>query len=543
MSSAISHLKFPFSLKKDQIEAVDSWLANNFRGTVLYSSGTGKTEISFECARRAALATTVTAASSNNKFQAPRSLTISHSPHDSFKILYLVPRIVLIGQNFKRLLAYNIPREKIGIYFGERKDVREITISTYQSAINNLDLVRHSNMVIFDEVHLISNTAKTYSKIFDIVIEYDDKAILGLTATIDESDVRYNTIMTVLPPIKKYPIINAISDHRLATPIIIPLEVFLTEEEQKLYDSCSTKIRNVSKCLNKYDATSMSFMLKRGGFVSGMAKAWFMNVRKRKAMLSYAKNKLSVTIDIILKKHPSERILIFSETLDSINKLKDILESKGITSKIIDHSVTSLNREKILSQWGKEFYLLLSVHTLEIGYDIPQVRIEIILATSSNMNQAVQRIGRVIRKHEGKNLALIYVVYVSDTKDDNTLDIIKKATSSRIDIGKRIPKQGLELEEVDANGKKIDKCFGRAEKAYNIIESSLYEPVALEQTKEDEKIFRVRSSKEKGKFYYVNLENKSCSCPDFKFRSTKCKHILATEFTSLNSSLSSSTAA
>lgn len=268
MSSAISYLQFPFLLKKDQLEAVDSWVDNNFRGTVLYSSGTGKTEISFECARRAALASTVTAATSpDNKFRAPLSLTISNSPHESFKILYLVPRIVLIHQNFRRLIAYNIPREKIGVYFGERKEVREITISTYQSAINNLDLVRRSNMVIFDEVHLISNTAKTYIKIFDIVVENDSKAILGLTATIDEANIRYNTIMTVLPPVKKYPIINAVSDHRLAIPIIIPLEVFLTEEEQILYDSCSTKIKNISKRLKKYDATSMSLMLKRGGLL------------------------------------------------------------------------------------------------------------------------------------------------------------------------------------------------------------------------------------------------------------------------------------
>ena len=62
MSSAISHLQFPFSLKRDQIEAVDSWINNNFRGTVLYSSGTGKTEIAFECARRAALAASISLA-------------------------------------------------------------------------------------------------------------------------------------------------------------------------------------------------------------------------------------------------------------------------------------------------------------------------------------------------------------------------------------------------------------------------------------------------------------------------------------------------
>ncbi|MGB6673253.1 MAG: hypothetical protein WBE34_12545 [Candidatus Nitrosopolaris sp.] len=43
------------------------------------------------------------------------------------------------------------------------------------------------------------------------------------------------------------------------------------------------------------------------------------------------------------------------------------------------------------------------------------------------MNQVIQRIGRVVRKYEGKRKALIYVVYVSETRDDNILEIFRKA--------------------------------------------------------------------------------------------------------------------
>ena len=53
-STAIEYLKFPFDLKIDQIEAVEAWISNDFRGSIVYSTGTGKTEIAFECARRAA---------------------------------------------------------------------------------------------------------------------------------------------------------------------------------------------------------------------------------------------------------------------------------------------------------------------------------------------------------------------------------------------------------------------------------------------------------------------------------------------------------
>jgi superfamily II DNA or RNA helicase len=51
---AISLLKFLFKLTKDQIEAVDAWTTNGYRGSIIYSTGTGKTEIVFECAKRAA---------------------------------------------------------------------------------------------------------------------------------------------------------------------------------------------------------------------------------------------------------------------------------------------------------------------------------------------------------------------------------------------------------------------------------------------------------------------------------------------------------
>ncbi|MDQ4056136.1 MAG: SWIM zinc finger family protein, partial [Thermoproteota archaeon] len=488
---AISYLKFPFCLKKDQIDAAHVWVTNGFRGTILYSSGTGKTEIAFECARRAASSSTlITIDKECSSFS-------NDSCYSSFNILYLVPRIVLIEQNYRRLLAYGIPSERIGVYFGERKQIREITISTYNSIINNLDLVRKSNMVIFD-----------------VIVEDHNKAILGLTATIDETDHRYNTIMTLLPPIKKYPIKDAVKDRRLARPIIIPLKVDLTDEEQKIYDTCSAKIKNISNRFKKYDAKSMSLLLSKGGFVSGLAKAWFLNVRKRKLLLSCAENKLSTSINTIIKKHPHERIMIFSESLDSINKLRDRLESEGIKAMAIDSKMNSTERQVILSKWGRDFYPLLSVHTLEIGYDVPQVRIEIILASTSNMNQVIQRIGRVIRKYEGKELALIYVVYVSDTKDDNILNVVKKA----IDTKQEERGEGKEKEGKSSMKKRLRG-------AYNLIESSLYEPVIVEEIHNQKKLFRVRSSKEKSKFYDVDVENKTCSCPDFKFRLTKCKHI------------------
>jgi superfamily II DNA or RNA helicase len=119
--------------------------------------------------------------------------------------------------------------------------------------------------------------------------------------------------------------------------------------------------------------------------------------------------------------------MVFSETLESIRLLKQHLGAEGIKAMLIDSNMPSFRRQRILSEWGKKFYPLLSVHTLEIGYDVPEVAIEIILATTSNMNQIIQRAGRVLRKVEGKESALIYVIHVSDSKDDRVLACVKSA--------------------------------------------------------------------------------------------------------------------
>ena len=151
---------------------------------------------------------------------------------------------------------------------------------------------------------------------------------MGLTATIDERSSRYHTITTILPPVKRYMIKDAVNDGRLARPVIIPLKVSLTEKEQEIYNSCCTKIKNISNRFKRYDAKSMSLLLSKGGFVAGQAKAWFLNVRKRKVLLSCAENKLLKTIELIIKKHPHKRVMVFSETLDSVNKLRLKLRKK-----------------------------------------------------------------------------------------------------------------------------------------------------------------------------------------------------------------------
>ncbi len=417
MSPAISSLKFPFALKQDQIAAVDSWIKNGYRGSIIYSTGTGKTEIAYESARRACL-------------EVFSESQVKVDFKSSFNILFLVPRIVLIEQNVNRLLRYNIPKEYVGTYYGERKDQKEITISTYQSAINNYSLIEQAKLVILDEVHLLSNTAFSFKKLFKIITSDPKRKILGLTATINELDPKYKEIIEIIPPVKRYLIKEAVEDGRLAKPEIVSIEVSLTNEEKEIYKKTSESIRNISYKLNAYDPAVISRILYQGGMRSKYAKEWFNQVRLRKDLLNSSKLKLSKAVSII-QKHNNEKIMVFSETIDSIITLQEILNKKDIRSEIIHSKIRTKDRKIILEKWGEDFYPLLSVHTLEIGFDIPKVRIAIILSNTSNINQIAQRIGRVIRKTEEKDSAWIYLIYAKETRDNNIVKMVDKAVGKK----------------------------------------------------------------------------------------------------------------
>jgi hypothetical protein len=76
----------------------------------------------------------------------------------------------------------------------------------------------------------------------------------------------------------------------------------------------------------------------------------------------------------------------------------------------------------------------------------------------------------------------------------------------------------------------------RIERAYNIIQLNKQEPIIIKDSSNNnnnnncQQIFQVRSIKDEGKFYEVDTDIKTCTCPDFNYRLLKCKHIIAAEF-------------
>ena len=81
------------------------------------------------------------------------------------------------------------------------------------------------------------------------------------------------------------------------------------------------------------------------------------------------------------------------------------------------------------------------------------------------------------------------------------------------------------------NSRDLLEMLKRIDRAYRIVELNDKEPLILE-TDAKERLFEVRSAKDRDKFYRVDADIKMCTCPDFNFRFLKCKHIIAAEFVS-----------
>lgn len=81
------------------------------------------------------------------------------------------------------------------------------------------------------------------------------------------------------------------------------------------------------------------------------------------------------------------------------------------------------------------------------------------------------------------------------------------------------------------SGQELLEMLKRIDRAYQIVELNEQEPI-IRETDPKERLFEVKSIKEKDKFYTVDADIQTCTCPDFHYRYLKCKHIIAAEFAS-----------
>lgn len=362
-------------LRDYQELAVERWMKDK-RGCIVLPTGSGKTYI---------------AISIINELSVPT--------------LVVVPTLDLVSQWIDKLSIFG--EDWIGEFTGRRKELKPITVSTYDSAyINAEKLGNKFLLLIFDEVHHLPS--ESYMQIAEMsAAPYR----LGLTATYEREDGRHS----LLPELVGGKIIELKPDDlagkHLARYMVKRIYVPLTDEERKMYD---LKARTFREYIRRRGIMLRSIedfykVVMAIGYDSKAYEALRAWDEARKIAFN-SKNKIKKLREI-LEKHRNDKIIIFTRHNDLVYRISKIFLIPAIT-----HKTQKDERQLILDGFRKgKFRAIVSSQVLDEGIDVPDANVAVIMSGSGSVREFIQRLGRILRPAKGKKRAVLYELISRET--------------------------------------------------------------------------------------------------------------------------------
>lgn len=358
-------------LRDYQQQAVQEWRKNSGRGVVVLPTGAGKTFVAVKAIESLQKAT-----------------------------LVVVPTIVLLEQ-WRQVLeeALNVP---VGAVGGGNQEIREITVSTYDSAsIRSRILGNQFEFIVFDEVHHL--TAPSYMK---IATRYIAPYRLGLTATLQQGEEAEELFTELVgPTVYSLPVERLAGTH-LADFTVKTMKLPLTRDESEEYDRLYGVYRSYIQRKNIRIRSSQDYIR----FVRSTGR----NPEARRALVSRnaamdialnSENKVAY-LKSLIRSNPGEKMLIFT----SHNKLVYRL-SKTLLIPAITHRTPPEERDRILRGFKKgSFRRIVTSRVLDEGVDVPDASVGVIISGTGSKRQFIQRLGRILRKTPGKQAVLYELV-------------------------------------------------------------------------------------------------------------------------------------
>ena len=407
--------KLPYILRKYQNKAVNFFEEHGFISILEMATGTGKTFTALECAK---------------------ILFLKNGRH--FTII-AVPTLE-IGKQWEKewqsffkedvlfFDAKNMEKNKVPAYvlFSMGQGV---LIATYRSLSTTffIDLMSNSikckKLLIADEAHWLG--ANKTSAITGIKFE----SRLGLSATPERmfDDNGTEEIISFFHGNEyKYELPDAIHDGFLSRYLYNPYYAELLDGEIEQY----TQLTN--KAAKKY-AMAASNDEERANNQNSLNLLYI----KRAKIHKKARNKFAVLEKILTRLHGDgklEKLIIFFDDADQLNGVIGILNKLGIGYGRISSTTESASRQKIINSFSKNnIKCILAIRIMDEGIDIPSAQREIIMASSSNPRQYIQRAGRILRNKQGKGLAEIYdiITYGDPSKYSGIIKQAEKAAIKR----------------------------------------------------------------------------------------------------------------
>ncbi|MHC1610732.1 MAG: DEAD/DEAH box helicase family protein [Candidatus Methanospirareceae archaeon] len=370
------HLKCNVTLRDYQRDALHTWLRTR-NGVLVLPTGAGKTVIGI------------------------KAISVLNVP-----TLVVVPTLELVKQ-WKEELESEFGLE-IGTYSGEAHVLKPITVSTYDTAyLRAEELGNRFLLLLFDEVHHLPSPG--YMKIAEIFVA---PYRLGLTATYEREDGRHKELERLVGG-KVYEIeVDTLKGKHLAEYTTRKIVTDLTDEERKEYEkyhAVFTDFLRAKHIVLRSPRDFQRFVMRTGRDPKAREALIARNRARRIALNSRSKLR---AISEILEKHFGERIIIFTEH----NSLVYVI-SKEFLIPAITHATQKDERAEILDNFRTGKYkTIVTSKVLEEGIDVPEASVGVILSGSGSKREYKQRLGRILRKKEGK-LAVLYEIVSKGTTE------------------------------------------------------------------------------------------------------------------------------
>lgn len=285
-----------------------------------------------------------------------------------------------------------IPPEMIGEYSGDQKDVRPITVATYQiltyhpgkkkaltdlslADFPHLDLFRTQDwgLILYDEVHLLP------APVFRITAEIQARRRLGLTATLVREDGREGDVFSLIGP-KKFDLPWKTLEQQgwIATADCWEIRVAMAFDERMQY-----------------------------------ALAEEPNERHRLAAVNPAKEEV---LRRLVAMHRDDHVLVIGQYIEQLERVARMLNAPLITGK-----TPNRERERLYAAFRAGDVPLLVISKVgNFAIDLPSANVAIQLSgTFGSRQEEAQRLGRVLRPKAGGVLAHFYSVVTRDTSDQD----------------------------------------------------------------------------------------------------------------------------
>jgi DNA excision repair protein ERCC-3 len=300
--------------------------------------------------------------------------------HAQSTTLILVTNTVAARQWKDELLRRtSLTEEEIGEYSGQRKEIRPVTIATYQvmttkrkGAYAHLELfeARDWGLVVYDEVHLLP------APIFRMTADLQARRRLGLTATLVREDGREDDVFTLIGP-KRYdaPWKEIEAQGWIAPADCVEVRVTLTDTERLSYATAEPE--------------------------------------ERYRLAATAASKRSV-VERLVRDHAGEQTLVIGQYLDQLGELAEQLAAPLVTG-----DTTVPERQRLFDGFRTgEIPLLVVSKVANFSLDLPDATVAVqVSGTFGSRQEEAQRLGRLLRPKADGRSARFYTVVSRDTLD------------------------------------------------------------------------------------------------------------------------------